>query len=70
MLAIHGWVTEPVVGELALVVARSGPSVRVDLTHLAGADQEGLEALRRLREIGVPFSGVTPYIELLLDARE
>jgi hypothetical protein len=69
VVAVHGWLTAPMVGELALVVAMNGPSVGLDLTHLAGADQAGLGTLRRLRGVGVPLSGVRPHIEVLLGAR-
>lgn len=69
VVAVHGWLTGLVVGELALVVAMNGPSVRLDLTHLAGADQAGLGTLRRLRSVGVSLCGVGPHIEVLLGAR-
>ena len=48
VVALHGWLTEPAIGELALVVATNGPDVRLDLAHLAGADKAGVVALRRL----------------------
>jgi hypothetical protein len=67
VVAIHGWLTEPVVGELARVVAGKGRCVRIELSHLAGADQAGLIALRRLREDGVPLTGGSTFFDLLLE---
>lgn len=66
VVALHGWFTEPVVDEVAKLVARRMPNVRVDLSQLVGADQAGLAALRRLRETGVPLAGMNPFFELLL----
>jgi hypothetical protein len=67
VVALHGWLTEPVVDELANVVSRKRPGVSIDLSHLVGADQAGLVALRRLRdEAGVSLTGSTPLFELLL----
>jgi hypothetical protein len=69
VVALHGWLTEPVVDDLANSVARQGLVVRIDLSHLVGADQAGLLALRRLRdEAGVTLTGGSPFFELLLDA--
>jgi hypothetical protein len=66
VVAIHGWITEPAVGEVVKVVARKGPGVRIDLSQLVGVDHAGLVALRRLRDGGVPLTGSSPFIELLL----
>jgi hypothetical protein len=67
VVALHGWLTEPEVGDLAEAVARNGLGVRIDLSHLVGADQAGLVALRRLRdEEGVPLTGSSPLFEMLL----
>jgi hypothetical protein len=69
VVALHGWLTEPVVDELANAVARKGLVVRIELSHLVGADQAGLVALRRLREeVGVTLTGGSPCFELVLDA--
>jgi hypothetical protein len=42
VVAIHGWITEPAVGEVVKVVARKGPGVRIDLSQLVGVDHAGL----------------------------
>lgn len=64
VLALHGWLTEPVVQELSRVLAEAGPSVRLELSELLGADDAGLVALLGLRKRGVQLSGASPYFEL------
>jgi hypothetical protein len=66
VVALHGWFTEPAVNEVANLVARRMPNVRIDLSQLVGTDQAGLAALRRLRETGVSLAGMNPFFELLL----
>lgn len=65
-VALHGWLTEPVVDEVAALVAKKMPRIRIDLSQLVDADKAGLALLRRLREAGVPLSNATPYFELRL----
>jgi hypothetical protein len=66
VVAIHGWLTEAELEELARVVAGKGPNLRIDLSQLMGADHGGLRALQKLREAGVPLTGASPFIQLLL----
>jgi hypothetical protein len=42
-------------------------ALRLDLRQLLGADAGGLRALRRQRRLGACFTGVSPYMELLLE---
>ena len=66
VVALHGWLSAAEVGEVDKAVAELGPSPRVDLTHLAGVDAEGLKALKRLKEKGTSLTGATQYIALRL----
>jgi hypothetical protein len=66
VISLHGWLTASEVGELERTVPASGVPV-IDLEHLAGADPEGLRALRRQQERGAHLVGATRYIELLLE---
>jgi hypothetical protein len=66
VIALHGWLTQPVVGELANVVAKRGIRARVDVSHLVGADHAGVVALRLLRRAGFLLTGASPYIDLLI----
>ena len=67
VVALHGWLSAAEVEELTTVVAGKQPSLRIDLAQLAGVDTAGLQALRRLRASGARFTGVSPYVELLMD---
>ena len=66
VVALHGRLSAAEVGEVERAVVERGPESRVDLTHLTGADAEGLEALRRLQESGTPLEGASHYMALLL----
>jgi hypothetical protein len=67
VLELHGWLTRVEVPELEAASTAHGPSLRLDLAHLAGADAEGLGALRRQQARGAELVAATPYIELLLE---
>lgn len=43
--------------------------LRLDLSELVTADEEGTRLLVRLRNAGAELAGVPPYIDLLLRAR-
>ena len=66
VVALHGWLSSAEVEEVERVVTELGPSTWIDLAHLAGVGEEGLQALRRLEESGTSLTGATPYITLLL----
>jgi hypothetical protein len=66
VVALHGWLSAAEVGEVEKAVAELGPSARVDLSHLAGVDAEGLGVLRRLKENGTELTGASHYIALRL----
>ena len=57
VIALHGWLSAAEVDELAKVVARKGPCLRIDLAQLGGVDSAGLQALKRLRASGARFTG-------------
>jgi hypothetical protein len=66
VVALHGWLTAAEVEEVQKAVAAQGPSPQVDLASLAGVDEEGLQALKRLEQNGTSLTGAKPYIALLL----
>ena len=47
-------------------VAEAGRPVIFDLTWLLAADREGMQFLRELEAYGAGFTGVSPYMALLL----
>ena len=55
--------------ELGRVCTASPRPLRVDLTGLLQADELGLSLLRSLRASGAELTGVSPFIDLLLDTR-
>ena len=67
VIALHGWLSAAEVAEVEELVARPDRRVRIDLEQLAGVDGEGLLALQRLRRNGTRFTGVSPYLEILLE---
>jgi hypothetical protein len=42
------------------------PSLVLDLSELLSADRRGVGVLRELRSRGVIFTGLSPYLDLLL----
>ena len=67
LLTLDGMLTHEEVPVLYGVVETKGAPLRLDLTHLLSADQDGLAALKQLRQTGCSLQGVSPYIALLLD---
>jgi hypothetical protein len=57
------------VAELGRVCEGSSRPLLIDLTELLQADDLGLALLRSLRESGAKLTGVSPFIELLLESR-
>jgi hypothetical protein len=57
------------VAELGRVCAASSRPLLIDLTELLQADDLGLALLRSLRESGAGLTGVSPFVELLLESR-
>jgi hypothetical protein len=66
VLELNGWLREAEVAVLEETCASQGGPVRIDLEHLLGLDAEGLQALHRQRARGVPMTGASPYIDLLM----
>jgi hypothetical protein len=66
VLELHGWLREAEVGVFEEACASQGGPVRLDLENLLGIDAEGLQALHRQLARGVPITGASPYIELLM----
>lgn len=66
VIELHGWLSAAEVTEVERLAGERASTVRIDLTQLAGVDMPGLEALRRLQASGARLTGMTPYIELLL----
>ena len=55
--------------ELERVLERLTGPFSLDLDHLRSADEAGLDALRALRSRGIPLTGVSRYLRLLLGPR-
>jgi hypothetical protein len=66
VLALAGGLTGEEVPELSRTVAEAGTLVIFDLTWLLAADREGMQVLRELKADGAEFTGVSPYMALLL----
>jgi len=66
VLELSGWLSEAEVAVFEEACASQGAPVRIDLENLLGLDAEGLQALHRQRARGVPITGASPYIELLM----
>ena len=67
VVELHGWLSEGVLAELESLCASVTCPLRLDLANLAGADETGLIALRRLAAAGARLQGASPYIRLLLE---
>jgi hypothetical protein len=66
VLALAGGLTGEEVPELSRTVAEAGRPVIFDLTWLLAADRKGMQVLRELKAYGAKFTGVSPYMALLL----
>jgi hypothetical protein len=56
------------VEELRRTCQSANRPVRLDLSGLLEADEVGLSLLRALRESGVELTGISPFIQLLLNS--
>jgi hypothetical protein len=66
VLILEGWVSGPEVAELETVAGALSLPLRIDLTHVAGADLAGVAALHAQRARGATLVNGSPYVELLL----
>ena len=66
VLELNGWLREAEVAVFEEACSSQRGPFRIDLEHLLGLDAEGLQALHRQRARGVPMTGASPYIELLM----
>jgi hypothetical protein len=67
VVALHGWLNRAELAEFEKTCASSPLPLCLDLKQLAGADTEGVIALKGRRATGARIAGASPYIELLLD---
>jgi len=67
-MVLQGRLSVAEVAVLEKTAAEAGLPLCLDLRQLLGADAEGLRALRRQRRRGARFTGVSPYMELLLES--
>jgi hypothetical protein len=67
VLALHGWLAGPEVGEFERIVAGLPLPLRIDLAQLAGADPSGVTALHAQRGRGARLANASPYIAILLN---
>jgi len=70
-IALEGRLTAPWIAELRDTVAtvRGSGALRLNLTGLSFADQEGAALLHSLRADGVELIGASPFIATLLAHR-
>ena len=68
-MRVEGWLDADGAAELEGVVAGLVGRVSLQLSGLKSADQPGLSSLRGLRGRGVPLTGLSPYLRLLLGRR-
>lgn len=66
VVRIHGRLAGAAVPELERVCREAPGVVNLDVTHLMSADDAGIATLRRLMADGVPCTGISPYLALLL----
>lgn len=66
---VAGWLDVAGTAELQRECGGPPPLLRLDLCELRAADAGGLDALLGLERAGAVLTGVSPYIELLLNAR-
>ena len=67
-MVLQGRLSVAEVAVFEKTATEAGLPLCLDLRQLLGADAEGLRALRRQRRHGVSFTGVSPYMELLLES--
>jgi hypothetical protein len=67
-MVLQGRLSVAEVAVFETTAAEAGLPLCLDLRQLLGADAEGLRALRRQRRRGARFTGVSPYMELLLES--
>jgi hypothetical protein len=67
VVALHGWLNRAELAEFENACAANPLPLCLDLKQLAGADPEGIIALKGLRAKGARIIGASPYIKLLLD---
>ena len=66
IVRIYGRLAGAAVPELARVCRETPARLSLDVTHLMSADDAGIATLRRLMADGVPCTGISPYLALLL----
>ena len=69
-VALHGRLSASEVSEVDEVISLQNKPVTIDLAHLTGADSEGFQALRRLRDAGVRVTEASPFVEMMLERTE
>lgn len=67
VVAVAGWLQGDAVDELARACREIDGPVTLDLTELVATDASGVELLTALRTKGAETSGLSPYLQLLLD---
>ncbi len=66
-ISIAGELLTEGVGELEQVLGATGDSPELDLSDLGFADDDGVQALRRLIDDGSAVIGASPFIKKLLE---
>ncbi len=68
-IRIEGQLTSSSVPDVRAACESANPPLRLDLSGLRSADNDGVRALRSLSEAGAELHGASPYInQLLLEA--
>jgi hypothetical protein len=66
IVELHGWLNGEVIGEFESLCGSGPGPLCLGLSHLVGADEAGLSALRTRIAAGARIEGESPYIALLL----
>ncbi len=64
---VDGWLEGDEADELLRVVGAAEVPVVLDLTDLRSADEHGLKALRRLTDQEIELTGMSDYLNLLME---
>ena len=70
LVTVSGRLAEEACVELDRVVREIAGDIRLDIGDLRATDAAGLALLRRLRDGGMRLERMSPYMRLVLDARE
>lgn len=66
VIQVAGTLSDRATVELEQVCRKTIGPLSLDLTHLQSVEAEGLRFINELKTKGVPLTGASPYLQLLL----